>query len=301
MSSSRCGTPANVRSASAIASSSIPAARAAAVAAAAFSRLWSPGMRGSAGSASSAANSTRRADARNLAEPARDDGDVVRALVLEDAELRGAVGLEVAVAVEVVGRQVEEDGDLGPERLDVLELEARELAHDPRVFGDCAVEAGERTADVPGHGDGPAGGSKDGAEQLARRRFPVRPGHPDDGVREQARAELHLAPDGEAARACGGREGCLARDSGALHQQVHAVKERGVHRAEDDFDARLAKPPHVEALVPVHADDPDTPARERDRRGLARAREAEHERRLRKRTQRRSGNRGRSRRRTGSR
>src|SRR5262249_6866392 len=55
-SSSRCSTPRNVRNASPIASSQMPAARAAAVAAAAFSRLWTPGMSGSAGSGSSAEN-----------------------------------------------------------------------------------------------------------------------------------------------------------------------------------------------------------------------------------------------------
>lgn len=59
--SSRFGTPGNVRSASPIAPSGTPSARAAAVAAAAFARLCSPGMRGSAGSGSPAANSTRRA------------------------------------------------------------------------------------------------------------------------------------------------------------------------------------------------------------------------------------------------
>src|SRR5262249_24767056 len=55
-SSSRCSTPGNVRSASPIALSEIPAARAAAVAAAAFSRLWMPGISGSAGGRSSAEN-----------------------------------------------------------------------------------------------------------------------------------------------------------------------------------------------------------------------------------------------------
>jgi len=50
-----------VRNASAIRASSRPAALAAAVAAAAFSRLCAPGISGSTGSGSSAANSTRRA------------------------------------------------------------------------------------------------------------------------------------------------------------------------------------------------------------------------------------------------
>ena len=85
-SSSRCGTPGNVRSASAIASSPIPAARAAAVAAAAFSRLCAPRISGSAGSGSSAANSI----------PSRPSprGTTFAPRPLEDAQLRVAVGLE---------------------------------------------------------------------------------------------------------------------------------------------------------------------------------------------------------------
>ncbi len=57
-----------------------PARARAAVAAAAFSRLCAPGISGSAGSASSAANSTRRAVARDGSEPARHDRDVLGAV-----------------------------------------------------------------------------------------------------------------------------------------------------------------------------------------------------------------------------
>jgi hypothetical protein len=61
-------------------------------------------------------------------EPLRDDGERG---ALEDAQLRGAIGVERAVPVEVVGLEVEKDGDVTSERVDVLELEARQLAHDP--------------------------------------------------------------------------------------------------------------------------------------------------------------------------
>ena len=96
------------------------------------------------------ANSTRRAAPGTGAEAARHHRDVVRPLVLEDPQLRVAVGLEAAVAVEVVGLEVEQHGDARTERLDVLELERRELADDPggRVAG--ADEADERSADVAG-------------------------------------------------------------------------------------------------------------------------------------------------------
>ena len=120
------------RSAAAIASSPRPAARAAAVAAAAFSRLCAPGISGSAGSSSSAENSIRR-PRPGRAEPARHDRDILGGLVLEDPQLGVAVALEGAVPVEVVGLEVEQHGDPRPKLLDVLELEARELADDPCV------------------------------------------------------------------------------------------------------------------------------------------------------------------------
>jgi hypothetical protein len=68
------------------------------------------------------------------------------------------------VAVEVIGLQVEEDADARPKRLDVLELEARELADDPHVGGRHPVERGERTADVSGNLDRPSGDTEDRAE-----------------------------------------------------------------------------------------------------------------------------------------
>ena len=131
--------------------------------------------------------------------------------------------------------------------------------------------------------------------------LPFVPVTPSSGLRQEARAELDLAPDGHAASPRGGHEGYLARDTGALDQQVHVVDERGVLRAQDDFDAVLAKPPGVQLGVPVHADDPHPAARERERRGLARAGQAEDEGPLRKQTRTRSGSRGRTRTRRGSR
>src|SRR4051812_44203257 len=54
----------------------------------------------------------------------------LRAGALEDAQLRVAVRLEGAVTVEMVRLEVEQHRDVAGERLDVLELEARELADD---------------------------------------------------------------------------------------------------------------------------------------------------------------------------
>jgi hypothetical protein len=67
------------------------------------------------------------------------------------------------VPVEVVGLEVEQHGDLARELVDVLELEARELADDAGRRLDLAVEIGQRATDVAGDGH-----AEHRAEQLAR-------------------------------------------------------------------------------------------------------------------------------------
>ena len=54
-------------------------------------------------------------------------GEVVRRLRGEDARLGRRVAVEAVVAIEVIGRDVEQDGDARVERLHRLQLEARHL------------------------------------------------------------------------------------------------------------------------------------------------------------------------------
>ena len=102
----------------------------------------------------------RELDARPVpgygAEPARHDRGVRGRLSLEDPELELRVVLERAVPVEVVGLEVEENGNARLQRVNVLQLERRELADDPRVRRRGADERRERAADVSGHLDIPA-------------------------------------------------------------------------------------------------------------------------------------------------
>ena len=64
--------------------------------------------------------------ASSSAQPRGHDRERPRRLVGEDLELRGAIGVERAVAVQMVLGQVEQHGGLGRERLRVLELERRQ-------------------------------------------------------------------------------------------------------------------------------------------------------------------------------
>src|SRR5580765_236272 len=118
----------------------------------------------------------------NRAEATRHDGEVGFRLVLEQAQLRGAIRVKRPVTVEVVGLEVEKDADARPEAVHVLQLEARKLADDPGVLFDCAVERSDWTANVAGDGHGPVCCAEDRTQQLARRRLPVRAGDAEEGV-----------------------------------------------------------------------------------------------------------------------
>ena len=111
-------------------------------------------MRGSAGSGSSAANSIAVEP-----EPARHDR---RARALEDAELRVAVRLERAVAVEMVGLEVEQDGDVARERRARPRAESSRARRRPCVPGlDLQRDVRQGAPDVAGDLDLPAGGAED--------------------------------------------------------------------------------------------------------------------------------------------
>jgi hypothetical protein len=177
------------------------------------------------------------------------------------------------VAVEVVGLQVQEHCDAGPELLDVLELEARELADDPLPAVDLAVEIAERAADVSRDGS-----AQHDSEELARRRLPVRAGDAEDRVVEQPRAQLDLAPDGNTTLSSGRDERRVGRYPWALDQDVHSLQQRVLVCPQPNFDAGRREPPHIHVLVLVDGEDALATPGKRQRCRLPRAREPEDER-----------------------
>ena len=105
------------------------------------------------------------------------------------------------------------------------------------------------------------------AEELARRRLPVRPGDAEDRpFAEQAVGELDLAPDGDPAAASLGHERRLAGHPRALDEEADAVERR------DLLGNRPGQRPPVD---PNHL---HAAPLERRRRGLTRTREPEDER-----------------------
>jgi hypothetical protein len=208
------------------------------------------------------------------AETSRDD-PVPRPL--EDPQLGGAVVLYGAVAVQVIRLQVEQHGDLERELVHVLELERGELGDDPGILG--WIEGGQRPPHVAAHGHGAPGGAKDLAQQLGRRRLALRAGHSQEGSRaQQPVTELDLAPDRQATPPRARHERVVARDAGALDDNVYDIQQCSLLVPEVNFDTGRLEPAHVHIRLAVGRDDTRPPLRECQGRRLPRAREPDDER-----------------------
>ena len=168
--------------------------------------------------------------------------------------------------VEVVGLEVEQHRDARPKFVDVLELEAGDLADDELLGLHLTVEVGQRTADVAGDGR-----AEHDAEQLARRRLAVRPGDAENRVRKEARAQLDLTPDGYPPLSRGHDEMRLAWYPWALDHSLDGVEQSLLLGPEMEFDTGLSKPAHVQVLGGVDADHFDPATAQRERRRLPRA------------------------------
>src|SRR5579862_9892034 len=215
---SRCGSGSTASIVACTASAGAPASRAVATAARMFSTLWRPASRvrprsyrssPPSGARNAAKPSPAKAPHGTAAAPnettrertpatprlgivAVHDCPVVRALRREEPRLRVAVLGERAVAVQVVGRHVEEAPDPRPEALHPFELEARHL--DDRDLGRVVERGDQRRAEVAA-GEGPAAGArKREADERRGRALAVRTRDGDHRTRQHAEGELDLAP-----------------------------------------------------------------------------------------------------------
>ena len=82
---------------------------------------------------------------------------ILRGLRGKDALLGPRIVLKGAVAVQVVRRNVQDDGDLGMELIGAFKLEAGDLEHRPGVIGAFVDQRHDRHADVAAHERGQAG------------------------------------------------------------------------------------------------------------------------------------------------
>src|SRR5262249_40397147 len=116
-------------------------------------------------------------------------------LVLEQAELRAHVLRHRSVTIEVVGSDLQGHADTRTEAVDVLELEAGQLAGDPGVRANAAGQVAQWPPDVAGNLDGDIPGLQHASHQLGGGRLAVGARDADDRALDQPVAELDLAPD----------------------------------------------------------------------------------------------------------
>ena len=156
--------------------------------------------------------------------------DVI-ALVLrrEDALLGQRVVLECAVAIEVVGSDVENDGDGGMELLRGFELEAGDFKHRPCAVGALFGKRNDGDADVAADERRKSGPLEDFAEERGGGRLAIGAGDGENLAFEKAGGELQFADDG-AAEALGLHQlGCFERHAGAHDDHVlTAEREQAV-------------------------------------------------------------------------
>ena len=274
-SSSRCSTPANVARPG---RGSTPRASATAAAAAALARLCGPRSRTSIRSPScTSAPSRISSGATRRAAPGtsmRRERDVLGTLTREGLELGVAVGLQRAVAVEVVGLEVQQDRRLGRERQRVLELEGGRLADDD---GAVQVLAGQRRVRRsrrcrrPGPAPRPRGGSAPSSSTVVV--LPFVPVTAIDLGVDEPPGELELAHD-RASRAAAPRR-----------RPAPARARRGLHERRGPVELRAGRPsrstagmPSGTAGVPASTTSTSSPRAQQRARGRdAGAREADDE------------------------
>ena len=158
----------------------------------------------------------------------------------EEAALGGEVAAEAAVAVEVVGREVEKDGDVGLKRARELDLVGGEFEHhDHAVLGRVEVE--DPAPDVAADLYRAPGLAEDVGGQRRRRRLAVRSGDGDylrGAVEllprrggEGAEKEADVIVDGDAGVPRGNdgrmRRRVEVRDAGRDDDRLHACIVRG--------------------------------------------------------------------------
>ena len=172
----------------------------------------------------------------------------------EDPRLRRGVGREVGVAVEVIGADIEHGPSVGAERNGALELEARELEHPdvrqrPRVEPPHQRrERGRR--DVARHLAVDAGGAAHAARHRGHGALAVRAGDREQArtgmAGEEAREELDIADDLEAARARLPDDRRFERHARARRDQLDTVEKRLRERSGHDLGIRHRGPQRVE-------------------------------------------------------
>ena len=143
------------------------------------------------------------------------DPDALRRGVVEQQPLVVVVGGHRRVAVEVVGREVRKDADVGGEVRAVVQLERGHLDGEPVIAVAPDGDVRERPADVARGRGAHAGGLEHVRHERRRGGLAVRPGDRDAArALQRGEADLDLRHDRHTRCAGGGDGRCARRHAG---------------------------------------------------------------------------------------
>src|SRR5580692_4159764 len=166
-----------------------------------------------------------------------EDNEVLRRLCGEDAFLGASVVLEGPVAVEMIRRDVKNDGDLGMELLGGFELETGHFKNRPGIRRAFIDERNDGDANIAADQRVESSLLENLANQGRRSRLAVGAG---DGKRlapKETRGQFELADDGAAEVARLHQLGRVERNAGTDDDQVLAAEGEQAVAAGLDHDA----------------------------------------------------------------
>jgi hypothetical protein len=170
-------------------------------------------------------------------------------LVREDQPLRRAVGVERAVPVDMIGREVEQHRDPWVERLLLDELEGGGLDHEDVVFLERGRREGPTDVAARHHVERPR--PQTGREHPGGRRLAVRPRDRDVRDAREPGPELELTPDRQPALPRPAEHLGRRRDAGARHDEGGVVQIGRIVAAGADLDPQRLHRIHLGERGPV--------------------------------------------------
>src|SRR5208337_2239829 len=150
----------------------------------------------------------------------REDGFVLRGLVMENPHLCRRIVGKGRVAVEVVLGDVEEDYRMRPEGLYGFELKAAYLGDHVPCLPAAQHVIDQGLSYVAAYKNMAEGLLEDAAEECGGGSLPVRAGNRDNGLLYEARSQLDLAHDPRPVAPRLLEKGVVARDPGTYHDQL---------------------------------------------------------------------------------
>ncbi len=135
-------------------------------------------------------------------------------MVREDTELGGPVGFHGLVAVEVVGEEVEEDGDVGAECFGELQLKAADFGNEDLFGAGREGQFDQGHADISADAGGEVGVLEDFAEEGGGGGFAFGAGDRDDRGAGEPGGDFDFGDDANAGRAALSRGGMVGGTPG---------------------------------------------------------------------------------------